>query len=115
MSVRRFENEDFDECVRLLTETYNAPPWNDTWTTETASNYIQEFTRYGRFLGFVVMIDNSIVGAAFCREKHGWILANYMLMNFIFLLIIKVKDWVRRCLRISKHMLKKPVWQALHC
>jgi len=50
----------------------NAPPWNDTWTIETASNYINEFTQYSRFLGFVITVDSSIVGVAFLREKT-WI------------------------------------------
>ena len=72
MIIRRFEKEDFQACVHLLIETYNAPPWNDTWTTETAGNYINEFTQYGRFLGFVIVIDDSIVGASFLREKT-WI------------------------------------------
>jgi len=72
MTIRQFEKGDFQACVRLLIEVYNAPPWNDVWTMETAGNYINEFTQHGRFLGFVVIIDDSIAGAAFLREKT-WI------------------------------------------
>jgi len=72
MTIRRFEKGDFEACARLLMETYNAPPWNDAWTAETAGKYIDEFTRYARFVGFVAVIDGSIEGAAFLREKT-WI------------------------------------------
>jgi len=69
MTIREFNKSDLDACARLLIETYNRPPWDDTWTLETASNYIQEFMSYGRFVGFVVVIDNEIIGATFLREK----------------------------------------------
>ena len=72
MTIRRYEKCDFESSVCLLIETYNAPPWNDAWTTETASNYISEFSQYARFIGFVAELDGSIVGVAFLREKT-WI------------------------------------------
>jgi len=84
MTIRRFEKGDFEACTRLLIETYNAPPWSDAWTTETASNYISEFTQHSRFLGFVITVNSSIVGVAFLREKT-WIDSNELYVDEFYI------------------------------
>ena len=70
--IKPFSCEDLELCARLLVETYNGPPWNDSWTQETAVRFLEEFTEFKRFFGFTLWEDGALIGAAFCREKAWW-------------------------------------------
>lgn len=37
MNYREIHIEDIKELVEIYIEAFNAPPWNDKWTIETAS------------------------------------------------------------------------------
>ena len=72
MKIRKLLPGDIDMCVRLLIATYNPPPWNNHWTEETGKKYLAEFMSNNKFIGFVAVEDDEIVGAMFAHRKVWW-------------------------------------------
>lgn len=50
------------DCAALLATTYNAPPWNDNWTTEKALEKLTCFYNSPAFHGAMAFADNQLVG-----------------------------------------------------
>ena len=67
--VKEFTAEAFQPCAELLVRTFNAPPWNDRWTAETANAYLRELVGRQRFLGFALWEEGALAGAALCHIK----------------------------------------------
>jgi aminoglycoside 6'-N-acetyltransferase I len=72
LKIRELLSTDMDVCVSLLMETYNPPPWNDHWTNETGKRYLSDFISNSKFIGFVVVESDQIVGALFAHRKIWW-------------------------------------------
>lgn len=70
--IRKFKYEDLNSCVQLLIETYNCEPWKNHWTVETATRYLSEFVSSNEFVGFVIEVENNIIGAMFAHKKTWW-------------------------------------------
>ena len=45
MLFREMTKNDVEEAARLYVKTFNAPPWNDQWTGETAMARLEKFLR----------------------------------------------------------------------
>lgn len=72
MKIELLEPRHLQECGTLLMEAYNCAPWDNCWSEEVALIYLKEFMTNPRFIGFVIVEANKIVGAAFCHEKTWW-------------------------------------------
>lgn len=70
--IRNFLPTDLETCARLLIEAYNAEPWNNHWTMETATRYLGEFASSDQFVGFVICKDDAVIGAMFAHRKTWW-------------------------------------------
>jgi aminoglycoside 6'-N-acetyltransferase I len=70
--IREFYPDDMETCVRLLVEAYNGEPWNNHWTIETATRYLNEFVSNDNFVGFVACENEAVVGAMFAHRKTWW-------------------------------------------
>lgn len=71
MRVRELLPEDIDACANMLIEAYNPPPWNDHWTEETGKRYLSDFISNSKFIGYVALESDEVVGALFARRKYG--------------------------------------------
>ena len=67
--IKKFTMDALVACAELYAQTFNAPPWNDKWTVETASARLQEFVGHKRFFGFTLWEAGTLVGAVFCRAQ----------------------------------------------
>lgn len=67
--IREYSPEMFEACRKLLIEAFNAAPWNDGWTAETAGACLREIVENKRFFGFTLWEGDALVGAALC---HAW-------------------------------------------
>ncbi|MCA9874466.1 MAG: GNAT family N-acetyltransferase [Anaerolineales bacterium] len=72
MKVRELLPADIEPCVELLMAAYNPPPWNDHWTEETGFRYLSDFAESRRFIGYVIVESDEIVGALFGHRKTWW-------------------------------------------
>jgi aminoglycoside 6'-N-acetyltransferase I len=65
--IEAFKRDHLDDCAHLLVSTFNAEPWNDNWTLDTAR---QEQTWTLRVPGFtgLVSLDDGVL--AFATGYH---------------------------------------------
>ena len=56
--------KELEQCARMYTAAYNCEPWNDNWTSETASALLTCYYNTPEFMGWLVKQDDRIIGCA---------------------------------------------------
>lgn len=66
------EDKDLKECAKLYVSVFNAEPWNDKWTIETAYNRLHDIYVSPKFVGIKYIEENVIKGVAFgnCEQWY---------------------------------------------
>ena len=62
MEIRKISKSDLEELAKLMVDIYNAPPWNDKWTVETALESLNDISDFPKFFGNVIVDENKIIG-----------------------------------------------------
>jgi len=70
--IKVFSLDDMCKCVELFVQVFNAPPWNNKWTNNTAWKYLQEFSDSKQFLGYTLWDNDIIIGAVFGHLKSWY-------------------------------------------
>ncbi|KXO15195.1 GNAT family N-acetyltransferase [Peptoniphilus sp. GNH] len=63
MEIRKISKADLEELAKLMIDVYNAPPWNNKWTVETALESLIDISDFSKFFGNVIVDGNKIFGA----------------------------------------------------
>lgn len=66
--IEKFKQEHLDECAHLLVATFNAEPWNDNWTLDTAKKEIAWTMGVPGFVGLVSLDEGVVAFATGYRE-----------------------------------------------
>lgn len=61
----QIQNDDISKCAKLYVEVFNAKPWNDNWTSETAFKRLNDICIAPNFVGIMYVDGNDIKGAIF--------------------------------------------------
>jgi len=67
--LKKFISDDFQLCCDLLIQTYNAPPVNDNWTSESAQIRFKDTIDNKRFIGYTLWENEVLIGAVFARMR----------------------------------------------
>ena len=70
--VRMFEDADIVKCAAIMQAVYNNEIWQCRWNDDTAYAYLRDFVEHRKFVGFILVEDNEVVGAVLCRERVWW-------------------------------------------
>lgn len=71
MKYRKIELADIPEIVELYIETFNAAPWNDGWTVETAGKRLHQMINVEDFYGLLAFEDGQLRGMILgCMEQY---------------------------------------------
>ncbi len=62
MIYRTVELSDIDAIAAMYVETFNAPPWNDHWTHESASKRLLQIANSEEFYGIVAYDNDELCG-----------------------------------------------------
>ena len=63
MEIRKILKSDLEELAKLMVDVYNAPPWNNKWTVETALESLTDISDFPKFFGNAIVDGNKIIGA----------------------------------------------------
>jgi aminoglycoside 6'-N-acetyltransferase I len=66
--IETFKEEHLDECATLLVATFNAEPWNDKYTLDTAKKQLAWHLRVPGCVGLVSVMDGVVAFAVGYRE-----------------------------------------------
>lgn len=70
LSFKQIEVCDIPELAKIYVETFNAEPWNDKWTIETASKRLHQMINVEDFHGIYAIEGNTICGMILgCMEQ----------------------------------------------
>lgn len=70
--IREITLADIPACADILCSVYNNDLWQCRWERATATEYLTDFYRMPKFLGYVIEENGEILGALFAREKVWW-------------------------------------------
>ena len=62
-NIISIKNENILECSKLYLKVFNAKPWNDKWTIETAFKRLNDIYTTPNFEGFLYIEEDEIKGA----------------------------------------------------
>ncbi len=71
--ILRFEEIDetkIDELAQMYVETFNAPPWNDKWTIETAAKRINQMVNCEDSYGLLAYDGAELCGMILGSEEQ---------------------------------------------
>ena len=66
--IEEFRENHLDECARLVVAAFNAEPWNDEWTPETAKKELSWTMQVPGFAGLVSLDEGVLALATGYRE-----------------------------------------------
>ena len=66
--IEGFRRDHLEECARLLVATFNAEPWNDEWTLDTAKKELTWTMGVPGFVGLVSLDEGVVAFATGYRE-----------------------------------------------
>lgn len=70
MQFKEIELSDLDILVAMFIETFNAEPWNDQWTVETASRRLTQMINCPDSYGLLAYVDNIPAGLILGAEEQ---------------------------------------------
>lgn len=73
-------------CAALFVETFNAEPWNDGWTVQTATARLEEMLSTPGFVGVALMINERVTGAAL-GQIESWFSGRHFYLREMFVRI----------------------------
>ena len=62
LEFKPITRNDLDELTKMYIETFNAEPWNDQWTEETAGRRLRQMIRREGFCGVSARLDGVLCG-----------------------------------------------------
>ncbi|RJE90278.1 N-acetyltransferase [Paenibacillus sp. 1011MAR3C5] len=83
MNMRSYQAQDFEGCVGLFIDVFNAAPWNNEWTNSVATTFISDLTQTPGFRAFVALDEEGTInGVMLGRVKHWWRGQEYYIDEF---------------------------------
>ena len=62
IDYRPFEEGFLDPCIALYVKVFSEPPWNETWTEDSAARRLRRVTSRNGFIGLVAYDAAELVG-----------------------------------------------------
>ncbi len=72
MKLKKFELRDLTACAEIMMSVYNNELWQCRWSLDTAKDYLMDYVKCKKFIGYTLWLDDEIKGAIFCHEKIWW-------------------------------------------
>jgi aminoglycoside 6'-N-acetyltransferase I len=82
ITIRETVPADWTDCASFFVEAFNAPPWNEGWTADSALQRLADCARTPHFLGLIAEDGAEIVGMAFGYSQRYQEEMHYFLLEF---------------------------------
>lgn len=82
IAIRETVPADWTDCASFFVEVFNAPPWKEEWTPDSALQRLAECARTPNFLGLIAEDGAEIVGMAFGYSQRYQEEMHYFLLEF---------------------------------
>lgn len=82
-SLEGMNRDQVMECAQLYVKVFNAEPWNDEWTMETAYQRLIDIFDTPNFAGVLYQEEGRLKGAAFGNIEQFYDGRHYMLKELL--------------------------------
>ncbi|MDF2821335.1 MAG: family N-acetyltransferase [Clostridiales bacterium] len=82
--IRKVELEDVKVCAEIFSEAYSGEPWNHRWPIDRAVEYLMEYFRYGKFIGYVVCDEDNKICAGLFAHERTWFNGSEIYIDEVF-------------------------------
>jgi len=89
--IFKIGKEDLMKYAELYVELFNAEPWNDKWTVETANKRLEDIYNTPNFVGMKFLENGVIKGAIFGNCQQWYEGKHYSLMEMFVSLELQGK------------------------
>ena len=96
IEITDMELSHIAEYAELFVSVFNAEPWNDSWTKETAQIRIENMMKTGTFIGKALSADNGLKGIAFRYTAEKNIVSVHAVSTVIQAVSPYVRAWLYR-------------------
>lgn len=80
--IENFEYNNLDECTNLFISAFNAEPWNDKWSFNTARRRLEDIYMTPNFKGLVYKKNDKIVGVIMGNYEQWYDGFHYNIKEF---------------------------------
>lgn len=82
ITIRETVPADWTDCARFFLEVFNAPPWSEAWTEDSALERLADCARTPKFLGLIAEDGAEILALAFGYSQRYQEELHYHLLEF---------------------------------
>ena len=80
--MKKIMPDMLDELTELFIDTFNAPPWNDMWSTETARKRLRDIIRMPNFFGAAEYRDDRLAGLIMGHGEYSYDGMHFQILEF---------------------------------
>jgi len=82
MIYEPINESDLPELSTMFVEAFNAPPWNDRWTSETATKRLRQMMNCEGFIGLACYKDKILSGMILGNIEHYFDCTHFHIKEF---------------------------------
>lgn len=82
IEITDMELSHIAEYAELFVSVFNAEPWNDSWTKETAQIRIENMMKTGTFIGKALSADNGLKGIIWGQKEQYYNGTHFHIQEF---------------------------------
>ena len=81
ITIDNMTKENIADYARLYMSVFNSPPWNDSWSEETAVRRISEIMSPDTFIGKAAYIDDAPIGIIMGQSEQSDVSVQFHLLE----------------------------------
>lgn len=110
MRYEIFEAVHLEKVVEMYVEAFNAPPWNDKWTTECATKRIVQMMNCEGFYGLVCFDEEHVCGVILGNHEIFFDCTHFNIKEFCVRLNLRGKGIGSELLKeFEAHLLMRDI------
>ena len=82
MTYEPLSETHLPEIIEMYVAAFNAPPWNDKWTAETATKRLRQMMHCEGFMGLVCYKDKAPCGMILGNVEHYFDCTHFVIKEF---------------------------------
>lgn len=80
--MKKIVPDMLDELTELFVDTFNAPPWNDMWSLETARTRLSDIMRMPNFCGAAEYREGKLAGLIMGHGEMSYDGIHFQILEF---------------------------------
>lgn len=107
LSINEMTLENISSYAKVFIETFNCEPWNDSWTTETATMRLSGLMSSSTYFGLHLRDNDKIVGFILGQKEQFFDGIHFQIQEFCVIPTEQRKGYGTALLKELKEFLKE--------